>query len=70
VLPPYVFQSEQEQGLLHAISVEGRPLVRTLKVIWDAEAYFSPVTRAFLESLTSDYPALSQMTLSNEISDT
>jgi DNA-binding transcriptional LysR family regulator len=61
VLPPYVFQSEREQGLLHAIPIEGRPLVRTLKVIWDAEAYFSPVTRAFLGTLASDYSALSDM---------
>lgn len=61
VLPPYVFQNEQEQGLIHAISVEGRPLVRTLKLIWDAEAYFSPVTRTFLEFLASDYPLRSQI---------
>jgi DNA-binding transcriptional LysR family regulator len=58
VLPPYVFQREVEQGLLHVISIEGRPLVRHLKVIWDQEAYFSPVTRAFLNHLSATYPAL------------
>lgn len=58
VLPPYVFQTEAEQGLLRVISVEGRPLVRSLKLIWDKDTYFSPVTRAFLDVLSAIYPAL------------
>lgn len=58
VLPPYVFQAEAEQGLLHVISVEGKPLVRSLKLIWDQQVYFSPVTRAFLGVLSESFPVL------------
>jgi DNA-binding transcriptional LysR family regulator len=58
VLPSYVVQSEVEQHLLHMIPVEGRPFTRSLKLIWDAQTHFSPVTRAFLAALSERYPAL------------
>lgn len=60
VMPPYVVQTEVEQRLLHMIPVEGRPLTRSLKLIWDSNAYFSPVTRAFLDELSQFYPPLNE----------
>ncbi len=62
VLPPYVVQSEVEQGTLRAIPVEGRPFTRSLRLIWESNASISPVTRAFLTELTPIYPALASMT--------
>lgn len=58
VLPPYVVQDEVSQGLLHVVALEGQPLRRTLRLIWDRDIHFAPVTRAFIESLSGDYPAL------------
>lgn len=58
VLPPYVVQSEVEQQLLHMIPVEGRPFTRSLKLVWDSQTHFSPVTLAFLNELSRRYPAL------------
>jgi LysR family transcriptional regulator, low CO2-responsive transcriptional regulator len=58
VLPPYVVQSEVEQHLLHMIPVEGRPFTRSLKLVWDSQTRFSPVTRAFLTALGSRYLVL------------
>ncbi|MBE2269386.1 MAG: LysR family transcriptional regulator [Anaerolinea sp.] len=56
VLPPYVVQHELEQNLLHAIPVEGSPFVRELKLIWDRELRFTPITRAFVDYLNTQYP--------------
>jgi DNA-binding transcriptional LysR family regulator len=61
VLPPYVVQSEVEQGLLHMIPIEGKPLTRSLKLVWDSNVYFSPVTRAFLAELSERYRALNTL---------
>ena len=38
--------------------MEGRPLTRTLKLVWAADAYLSPVARAFLAKLSVEFPAL------------
>ncbi len=58
VLPPYVVQTEVEQGLLHMIPVEDKPFTRSLKLIWDSQTHFSPITRAFLVELSGRYSAL------------
>lgn len=58
VLPEYVIRAETAAGTLRAIPVEGRPLWRTLKLVWAADAFFSPVAQAFLEALGAEYPAL------------
>ena len=41
--------------LLH---VAGRPLQRTLKIVWNKETYTSPVTRAVLNCLRRYVPQL------------
>ena len=58
VLPAYVVQAEVAAGTLAAIPVEGRPLVRTLKLVWAEDAPFGPVALAFLEALSVEYPTL------------
>lgn len=61
VLPPYVVQAEVDQHLLRMIPLEGKPLTRSLKLVWDAQGYFSPITRAFLVELSQRYPALNDL---------
>lgn len=58
ILPEYAVRDEVQQGLLRAIPLEGSPLRRTLKLIYNGDAPPSPVARAFLEVLRGDYPAL------------
>lgn len=61
VMPPYVVQTEVEQGLLHMIPIEGKPFTRSLKLIWDSQVHYSPVTRAFLVELSQRYSALNAL---------
>lgn len=63
VLPPYVVQTEVEQGLLHMLPIEGKPFTRSLKLIWDSDSYFSPITRAFLSVLSQRYSVLETLLL-------
>lgn len=58
ILPPYVVQAEVEQRLLHTIPVENKPFTRSLKLIWDSNAHFSPIASAFLLELSQRYPSL------------
>lgn len=58
ILPRYVVEAETAAGSLRAIPIEGRPLARTLKLVWAADGYFSPVALAFLEEMGREYPAL------------
>ncbi len=53
VLPGYVVRHDVELGLLHTVAVEGAPLQRTIKLLWDKERPFSPVTRALLRQLSA-----------------
>lgn len=61
VLPPYVVQAEVEQRLLRMIPIENKPFTRRLKLIWDAQTHFSPITRAFLAELSPRYTALNTL---------
>lgn len=63
VLPFYVVRDEVAQNLLRPIPVEGRPLVRDLKLIWNRQTRLSPVTRAFLQALSALYPAFTPIDL-------
>jgi LysR family transcriptional regulator, low CO2-responsive transcriptional regulator len=63
ILPEYAVQSELEIGLLHAIPIEGSPMQRTLKLVWNRDLYFSPVTRTFLRFLSQYLPRLAEMKL-------
>jgi DNA-binding transcriptional LysR family regulator len=61
ILPRYVVQSEIAQGVLRALPIEGNPLRRTLKLVWDQSAHFTPIGRAFLDMLRADYPSLAEV---------
>jgi DNA-binding transcriptional LysR family regulator len=61
VLPRYVMEPEVAAGMLRAIPVAGRPLRRTLKLVWAADSYFTPIARAYLAALTADYPAIASV---------
>lgn len=58
VLPEYAVQHEIEEGRLWLLHAAGRPLLRTLKVLWNRETYTSPTTRAFLDYLRRYLPHL------------
>lgn len=58
VLPEYVVQGELELGTLRALSIVDSPLRRTLKLIWAGDAPFTPITRAFLQSLSGQFPVV------------
>ncbi len=58
VLPEYVVHEEIEQGTLRALTVTGRPLVRTLKLVWSAGRPWTPLARAFIRTLQSRLPAV------------
>lgn len=58
VMPKYAVRDEVSFGRLRAIPIADMPLTRTLKLVWDARRYLSPVTRSLLEYLAPLYPAL------------
>jgi DNA-binding transcriptional LysR family regulator len=61
ILPDYAVRNELEMHMLRAVPVEGRPLLRTLKLVWSRNAFFSPVTRTFLRFLARYLPALNEI---------
>jgi LysR family transcriptional regulator, low CO2-responsive transcriptional regulator len=67
VLPPYVLESEVEQKLLRMIPIEGKPLTRSLKLIWASDRFFAPVTKAFLRELEKPYPSLRSLLIDERI---
>lgn len=58
ILPMYAVRDEQALGLLRALPLEGRPLLRTLKLIWDKRRFFSPITKSLLAHLQDCFPTL------------
>lgn len=61
ILPDYAVRSELEMQMLRAVSIEGKPLLRTLKLVWSRSAFFTPVTRRFLRFLVRYLPALEKI---------
>jgi DNA-binding transcriptional LysR family regulator len=60
ILPAYTVRQELDLGLLHLIPLEGMPLVRTLKLIWDERRAFAPPARAFLSHLETVFPGITR----------
>lgn len=58
VLPLYAVKQEVAFGLLHAIPLEGQPLVRAMHLLWSVERGFSPAGRAFVKQLASQYSSI------------
>ncbi|ABY37074.1 MAG: LysR family transcriptional regulator [Chloroflexus sp.] len=55
ILPLYAVTAEQEVGALHPIPIAGRPLRRTLRLLWRATRPLSPVAYAFRQLLIAHY---------------
>jgi DNA-binding transcriptional LysR family regulator len=58
ILPRYAVQNEIAQGVLRAVPIQGNPLRRTLKLVWDQSAPFTPISCAFLEMLRAEYASI------------
>lgn len=55
ILPLYTVRAEQERGLLEAIPLAGRPLRRTLRLLWRAGRPLGPVARTFVQFLGEQF---------------
>jgi len=51
ILPEYAIQKEADLELLHIVRVADIELRRELKLVWDGDRVFPPVTRAFVSFL-------------------
>lgn len=58
ILPAYVVAPEVEMGMLRALPVAGRPLQRTLRLVWNPANRWTPAVRAYLRVLQETLPAL------------
>lgn len=58
ILPSYSIQREVQLGLLCPIAIQDAPMYRELKLIWNNETPFDPITRAFLMILDEEYPQI------------
>lgn len=56
VLPPYAVKQEVEFGVLQAIPLEGKPLMRTLHLLWSLQHGLSAGGRSFVHHLQDRYP--------------
>jgi DNA-binding transcriptional LysR family regulator len=61
ILPDYAVMRESQVGLLKTLSVDDVRLERHLKLIWNKNAPFTPVTRALLSHLKEMFPPLQQL---------
>lgn len=57
ILPGYAVQDEVSSGRMRAIPIDGTPLRRTLKLLWNRATLFSPVERSFIDHLGTIFPA-------------
>ncbi|MFQ3660923.1 MAG: LysR family transcriptional regulator [Chloroflexaceae bacterium] len=55
VLPLYTVRAEVELDMLRAIPIQGRPLRRTLRLLWRAGRPLGPVAHTFLQFLTEQF---------------
>lgn len=58
IMPEYAIQRDCEMGIMRKILIQDVDLRRELKLVWDQERVFSPVTRTFLDFLSGFYPEL------------
>ncbi len=57
ILPEYAVRGDVGAGTLQALSINGRPLRRTLKMLWAADGHLSPVAKAFVDLTASEFPS-------------
>lgn len=61
ILPEYAVHAEQAFGVLRIIPLTGKPLTRTVKLIWDKRRFFSPLVHSFLQHLYQCCPTLAHL---------
>ena len=55
ILPLYTVRAEVELGLLQATPLAGRPLRRTLRLLWREGRPLGPVARTFVQFLSDQF---------------
>jgi DNA-binding transcriptional LysR family regulator len=55
ILPPYTIEHERTLGLLQAVSIEGAPLVRTIRLMHLTSGRLSSAARAFMRHVTGAF---------------
>lgn len=58
ILPEYVVRHELTLDLIHALPLQDVSPRRSIKLIWEGSEPFSPITKAFLAHLSSQFPLL------------
>lgn len=61
IMPDYAVERERAVNLLNTLSIENVELRREIKLLWDTNKPFSPVTRVLLLYLMERFPQLSQL---------
>ena len=58
ILPCCVVRDDAEAGRLHILRIEEQPLKRPVELLWNATLPLKPTSRAFLKSLSDQFPHL------------
>ncbi len=66
ILPDWGLDGNLTGPKLHRLAIKDLSLRRMLKLIWNADAPFKPVSRAFLSHLADEFPQLTQIAASDE----
>jgi len=66
ILPDWGLDKHRSGASLKRLTIKDLSLRRTLKLIWNADAPFKPVSRAFLSHLADEFPQLTQIVASDE----
>lgn len=66
LLPHFAVKGENEQERLMIIPIEGRPLYRTLKLLWISHCLKNSAVYAFIRYLAQEFPHIAAATLEYE----
>ena len=66
ILPDWGLDGNLTGPKLHRLVIKDLALRRMLKLLWNADAPFKPVSRAFLSHLADEFPQLTQFAASDE----
>jgi DNA-binding transcriptional LysR family regulator len=68
LLPHFAVKGESERERLAIIAIEGRPLYRTVKLVWASHCLQNSAVYAFIRYLTQEFPHITAPTLDPESS--
>lgn len=55
VLPRYTIEQEEKLGLLKALHIDGAPMQRTIRAVWNANTPLFPAANAFLNQVAAEF---------------